>query len=115
MLVACVVSFVLAVLSVVRFDSVPGWLHTARFSLLIVIGFGLAAYFLEFAALFLYGALIALAPVVGEGLRALWGVVHHGYPITFGLTAGFLFVAGLVKLARLLRTYPRPEEMPANG
>jgi hypothetical protein len=120
MLVAGVVAFVLALLSAVRFDSVPGWVHTARFSLVIVIGFGLAAFFLEFAALYLYGALIALAPVVGEALYAWWGVVHHGYPVTFGLTAGFFFIVGLVKLARLLRDYPQPGEpapleRPANG
>ena len=92
----------------------------ARFSLIILIGFSVTAYFLDFAGLYLYGVLIALAPLIGEALYVYLGVPHHGYPITFGLTAGLLILVGLVKLVKLLHTYPQPDnraplETPANG
>jgi hypothetical protein len=75
---------------------------------------------LEFPALYLYGVLIALAPLIGELLYVNLDVPHHGYPISFGLTAGLLILVGLVKLVKLLRAYPRPDdraplETPANG
>jgi hypothetical protein len=120
MLVAGIAAFVLAILSALSFGDAPGWMYTARFGLIVLIGFSVAAYFLEFAALYLYGALIALALPVGELLWVHLGVPHHGYPISFGLTAAFLILVGLVKLTRLLRTYPLPDERPfletpANG
>lgn len=120
MLVAGIAALILGVLSALSFGTIPGWMHTARFSLIILIGFCVAAYFLEFAGLYLYGVLIALAPLIGEVLYVYLGVPHHGYPITFGLTAVFLIVVGLVKLVRLLHAYPRPNERPlvetsANG
>jgi hypothetical protein len=120
MFVAGVVAFLLGLLAAASFGLLPGWVHTAIFSLIILLGFCAAAYFLDFAGLYLYGILIALAPLVGEGLYRYLGSPHHGYPITFGLTAGFLILAGLVKLARLLHTYPPPNdraplETAANG
>jgi len=120
MVVACIVALILGILSALSFGAVPGWMHTARFSLIILIGFCVTAYFLDFAGLYLYGVLIALAPLLGEGLYVYLGALHHGYPITFGLTAGFLILVGLIKLVKLLRTYPLPDERvpletPANG
>ena len=120
MLVAGVVALILGILSALSFGSVPGWMHTARFSLIMLISFCATAYFLEFPALYLYGVLIALAPLIGEVLYVNLDVPHHGYPISFGLTAGLLLLVGLVKLVKLLRSYPRPDdraplETPANG
>lgn len=119
-LVAGIVALILGILSALSFGSVPGWTHVARFSLIILIGFCVTAYFLDFAGLYLYGVLIALAPLIGEGLYVYLGVPHHGYPVTFGLTAGLLILVGLVKLVKLLHTYPQPDdraplETPANG
>lgn len=120
MLVAGIVVFVLGTLSTLRFDAVPGWMHIARFWLIVLVGFSAAAFFLDYAGLYLYGALLALAPLIGEALWVYWGVAHHGYPITFGLATAFLILTGLAKLARLLHTYPAPGEgarleAPING
>lgn len=120
MLVAGIVALILGTLSAVSFGAVPGWIHTARFSLIILLGFCLTAYFLDFAGLCLYGVLISLAPLIGEGLYALFEAPHHGYPLTFGLTAAIIMAIGLVKLVKLLRAYPLPDdraplEAPANG
>lgn len=120
MLLAGILALILGILSALRFEAVPGWMHTARFSLIILLGFCAAAYFLDFPGLYGYGTLIALAPVAGEGLYALWQVPHHGFPVTFGFSAALMAVVGLLKLARLVRTYPQPGdgaslESPANG
>lgn len=106
-----VIVFVLAIVSVYHFDG-PGWTHTVRFSLVVLVGFSLAAYFLGFARLYLYGALIALSPLIGEGLYRQLRVPHHGFPVTFGITAGIIIVVGLVKFVRLVRERPLP---PAEG
>jgi hypothetical protein len=110
MALALAVVAVLGVLSAVSFDSVPGWMHMARFSLVMLIAFCVTAYFLNFAGLYLYGVLIALAPLAGEVLWVHFRALHHGYPITFGLVTGFLFLVGVVKLIKLLRSHPLPDE-----
>jgi hypothetical protein len=120
MLVVCTLGLILGILSFIQFAAVPGWIHTARFSLVLLIGFSIAAYFLDYPALYLYGTLIALAPLVGEVLWTYFQVPHHGFPVVFGLAAAFLVLAGLVKLARFVRTHPLPDngaplERPANG
>lgn len=101
-----ILALILGILSLVKFDVLPGWIHTARFSLLMLVGFSVTAYFLEFTRLYLYGALIALSPLVGEYLYATFAVPHHGFPITFGLTAVFILFTGLLLFVRFLRDHP---------
>ncbi len=120
MVVASTVILVLGILSALSFGSVPGWTHVARFSLIILIGFSVTAYFLDFAGLYAYGVLIALAPLAGELLYGQFGVPHHGYPITFGFATAVLSLVGTAKLVMLLRAHPRPGDpgslkAPANG
>lgn len=120
MLVVNIVAFALGLLAASSFGLLPGWVHTVTFSLIILLGSCAAAWFLNFPALYLYGLLIALAFLVGEGLYLYLGIPHHGYPVTFGSTAGLLILVGLFKLLRLLRAYPLPDdrvplETPANG
>jgi len=103
-----VISLILGVLSFVKFDSMPGWIHTARFSLIILIAFSVAAYFLDFTRLYLYGALLAFAPMIGELLYVYLKVPHHGFPITFGFASCLIMIPGLVIFIRLLREHPRP-------
>jgi hypothetical protein len=108
--VVCLAALALGILSAVNFD-VPGWVHVARFSLAILVGFSLAAYMLGFTWLYVYGVLIALSPLVGEWLYVGLGVPHHGYPVTFGITTGAMLLVGLIKLYRLVRDHPlRAEE-----
>lgn len=106
MLFICTLAFILGILSVVRFDAVPGWMHTARFSLVFLLGFSVAGYLMEFTRLYLYGILIALSPLIGELLYEYLQVPHHGYPVTFGFTAVLMIATGLVLLIRLLRDHP---------
>ena len=100
------VALILGTLSAFNFDAVPGWMHAARFSLIVLLGFSVAAYFTGFNRLYIYGLLIALSPLVGEWLYVYAKAPHHGFPITFGITAGVAILVGLVKFVRLLRDYP---------
>jgi hypothetical protein len=116
MFVAGLVALILGILSAVNFAAVPGWMHTARFSLIILIGFSVAAYFLNFTRLYIYGVLFALSPLVGEWLYVYMKAPHHGFPITFGISAGIAILVGLAKFIRLLRDYSIPaEESPSGG
>jgi len=79
------------------------------FSLILLAGFSLAAFFLEFYRLYLYGLLVGLAPVLGEWLWENANVTHHGYPITFGVVSGIMILVGLSIFVRLLQTNPVPK------
>jgi hypothetical protein len=96
----------LGILSAALFDFVPGWTHIASFSLVFFIGFSIAGYFLEFSRLYLYGALVAMAPLIGEFLYVYLNIPHHGFPVTFGITASLMIITGLLLLMRLLRDHP---------
>jgi hypothetical protein len=76
--------------------------------LILLVGFSLAAYLLDFRRLYLYGLLVWLAPLVGEWLYTNYQVPHHGFPITFGLVAAIMILTGLVLFVRLLRDNPLP-------
>ena len=101
--IALLVAFGLGILSAVQFDAVPGWVHVARFSLAILIVFSLAAYYLNVARLYIYGVLTATSPLIGEYLWTKFDAPHHGFPITFGITAALILGTGLLLFIRLLR------------
>ena len=85
-----------------------GWGPPIGLSLIMLVGFSVAGYSLGFARLYLYGALGALSPIIGEVLYRRLGASHHGFPITFGTMAGIMIVIGLVKFVRLVRERPLP-------
>jgi hypothetical protein len=97
-----------------RFSDRPGWMILTPFALLMLTLFSVAAHHLDYARLYLYGVLMALSPLVGEWLWLHMGVSHHGFPITFGTTAGIMIAIGLIKFALLLRDHPLPIEDPSS-
>jgi hypothetical protein len=109
MFIVLSVSLILGLLSF-RGTATQPWVHNLRFMAVMLIGFGLAAYFLGFARLYVYGILVALSIPVGEWLYAHAGIPHHGWPITFGFTAGAVIVTGVIFFVRFLRNNPRPRE-----
>ena len=98
----------LGILSFVKFSDLPGWIHTARFSIILLVGFSLAGYLLEFTRLYLYGILVAFAPLIGEYLHQSHGFSHHGFPVTFGILAAGMIFTGLSILILIVRKYPDP-------
>lgn len=110
LVVVLLVAFVLGSLAAFRSAVMPGWSINAIFGVNILVVLGIVAYFLEFPHLYTYGALLALSPLAGEWLWVSMNVPHHGYPVTFGLSAAIIILAGLVKFVRLLRANPVPTE-----
>ncbi len=110
MLVLLVFALFLGALSTVDFGFVTGWVVAARFSLVVLVLFSLSAHFLNVSRLYAYGALAALSPMAGEWLYVNLKVPHHGFPVTFGLTAGIMIATGVVLFIRLLRKHPIPTD-----
>ena len=109
------VALVLGMLSMVQFESIPGWVHMARFSLIFFTVFSIMAYFLNFTRLYIYGVLVALSPLIGELLYVNFKAPHHRFPITFGISAGLIILTGLVLLVRFLQDHPIPVDQTAAG
>jgi len=106
-------ALLLGILSFINLFDLPGWAISVRFSVIILGGFSLAGYMMEFPRLYLYGVITALAPIIGEYLFTNFHVSHHGIPITFGTISPIIILVGLVIFLRLLKQYPvtEPEEM----
>jgi hypothetical protein len=110
MLVVNVVALILGFVAAMSFGSVPGQMISAIFGLILLIGFSMAAYFLDFNRLYIYGLLAGLSPLAGEWLYTHGKATHHGFPITFGTSAGIMILVGLAVFLRLLRNNPAPIE-----
>ena len=110
MLVLNVVALILGSVAALSFGSVPGQMISIIFGMILLMGFSIAAYFLDFSRLYIYGLLVGLSPLVGEWLWTHGYATHHGFPITFGTTAGIMILVGLAIFVRLLRDNPVPIE-----
>lgn len=107
-LVILLVSAGLGTISAFYVDAMPGWLTSALLGLIFLTCCGVGAHVLEFPHLYLYGAMLALSPLVGEWLWTNLGVPHHGWPVTFGITGVVIITTGLVRFFRILRENPIP-------
>jgi MFS family permease len=110
MLMVNVVALILGFVAAMNFGRVSGQMATIILGLIFLIGFSIAAYFLDFSRLYIYGLLVGLSPLVGEWLWTQGYATHHGFPITFGITAGIMILVGLAVFVRLLRDHPVPRE-----
>lgn len=106
MLVINIVAFILGLAAAMNFGKVPGQMLSIIFGLILLVGFSIAAYFLDFNRLFLYGLFVGLSPLVGEWLWTHGYATHHGFPITFGTAAGIMILVGLAVFVRFLRDNP---------
>jgi len=107
--------FLLLGLVAFAMPDMPGWRFVMPFSGMLLISFSLAGYFLDLTRLYVYGLMLALAPVIGEWLWQNAGVSHHGYPVTFGLSALIIFLVGIFKFFTLLRDNPLPVDAQTLG
>lgn len=109
MLILNVLFMILAILGSIR-PNQPGSVFVFPFIAMVLLSFTLAGYFLDVTRLYLYGAMLAVSPIIGEWLYREFGVVHHGFPITFGISAIIIFLFGVIKLVTFVRGNPIPEE-----
>jgi hypothetical protein len=111
-----VISLIILVIGVIvgllafNMSNLSEWIFPAILSAVMLGGFSLAAYFLDFTRLYVYGVLVSLSPLVGELLFRYAGAAHHGYPIVFGVSGGLMILTGLFLFIRFLRDYPIPVE-----
>jgi hypothetical protein len=108
MLVINVVALILGTVAALSFGSVPGQMISILFGLILLMGFSIAAYFLHFNRLYIYGLLVGLSPLIGEWLWTHGYATHHGFPITFGTSSGIMILVGLAVFIRLLHNNPVP-------
>jgi hypothetical protein len=108
MVVVNVVALVLGIVFAWR-STVPGQEVSITFGLVPLVG-SIAAYLLDFRRLYVYSLLLCLSPLIGEWLYAQHSVPHHGFPLTFGITAGIMMLTGLAIFVRFLRDNPLPEQ-----
>jgi hypothetical protein len=104
MLVINIVAFILGLVAALKFSWVSGRMISIMFGLILLVCFSTAAYFLDFGRLYVYGLLLGFSPLVGEWLWTCGYATHHGFPVTFGISAGTMVLVGLVLFVRFLRT-----------
>lgn len=114
MLVVNIATFILGVFAAVNVGRASGQMTSIFLGLILLVGFSIAAYFLDFSRLYIYGLLVGFSPLIGEWLWIRGFASHHGFPITFGTAAGIMILVGFFVFARLLRDNPVPVEgMPS--
>jgi hypothetical protein len=101
-----VIALILGILFAFKSGYRLNYLPVIILSLILLIGFSIAAYYLNINRLVIYGLLAGISPAVGEWLFRRQLATHHGFPITFGITAGILILTGLIIFIRFLITFP---------
>lgn len=85
-----------------------GWIYMFFLGLVVLFLSTIAAYFLNLTRYFIYGLLFLLSLLIGEWSFVQFRLAHHGFPITFGVTAGIIILTGLIHFFRFMRNYPLP-------
>ena len=106
MLIANAIAFALGLWLSFSNVELSGSIMTIRFVLICLIISCLAAYFLDYPRLYVYGLLVGLSPLIGEWLWSHGYASHHGFPIAFGITSSVMILTGFYFFIRLLRANP---------
>jgi hypothetical protein len=116
MLVANLIAFALGIIAFFLADQGESsmWVYPYAFSLMLLIAFSLVAQATSIPRFFFYGILLAAAPLVGEWLFREGLASHHGFPVTFGLSAGIIALIGILRIIRIA-IVPIPTETNSNG
>ena len=111
MLVVNVIALVVGLVVSTRAPVVDGDIVPVGMSLALLVCFSLGAYLLEIPRVFVYGLLLAVAPLVGEALFRRGYASHHGFPVVFGVCATVILVCGIVRFSRFLPP-PSTDDQP---
>ena len=106
MVIFNIIALILGVISFAQFSFLPDWVYTIRLSILLIIGFSLPGFMLDYPRLYAYGLMVATAPLLGELLFSAGLVSHHGFPLAFGFSGTVVIIFGLIDLLRIFRNYP---------
>lgn len=105
-----IIAFIIGIWISFNSTALSGTQTSAFFGVICLLFCSIAAYFLDFRRLYVYGLLAGMSPLIGEWLWARGSASHHGFPITFGITSSIMILTGLFLFIRLLRTNPAPAE-----
>lgn len=117
MTVVLVIAYVIGVVVVQGFGS--DWFDLGELVYPITLGFtalivfSLTGYSLSVWRYYLYGVLVAIAPLIGDWLWRNDLAAHHGYPVVFGSVAVIMLTAGIARLLTILRDHPLPANTQA--
>lgn len=114
LLTLCVLLSFSVIVGALFFFGQPGnaWKAILFLSGILFLGFTLASFLLDLPRLTIYGILCAAAGPLGEWLWQEYGVVHHGIPLTYGITALFMLLIGAGLLVRFMRRFQVAQEKP---
>jgi hypothetical protein len=113
LLVVNVVALVAGIVAATQGAARQGLVVGLGFGFMLLVGFSLAAFFLEVPRLFVYGLMLATAPFVGEELYRANYASHHGIPLTFGVCLVVILATGVVRFVRFLPARPGGDEQPS--
>jgi hypothetical protein len=108
-LIAMIFLFVTGTLALMEMNASVE-LRTIFMAVMALIIFSIGARVLQQNRLFLYGCIVALAPILGEWLWLNLGLVHHGYPLTFGIASLTIIITGITKFILFLKRFTIPME-----
>jgi len=104
-IIALIIGFFFAMRSNVSL----GLIYSATMGFMVLLLSSIAAHYLECVRFFMYGCLFFLSLMVGEWLFIQYKIPHHGFPVTFGISALIIILTGIILFFRMLRNYPLPE------
>ena len=78
------------------------WPSLARFGLMQLLAFSVAAYYFDVERLYYYGLMVGTAPVIGKALHDWLSVPYDGIPVAFGAASAIILVTGVRRLARFV-------------
>jgi MFS family permease len=108
MLIINIMAFIVGIIFALNANVISGWIYSVFIGLIILGASSIATHLLDFTRLFFYGLLFMLSLVIGEWSFIYLKTAHHGFPITFGISAGIIIITGLVLFFRLLKNNPMP-------
>jgi hypothetical protein len=108
MLVVNSIALVLGLVGALSFGRLPGHVYSFSLGLILLAGFSISAWLLDFNRLYVYGLLVGLLPFAGEWLWAHNYASHHGFPFAFGIASGIMMLVGLTVFLRFIRDNPVP-------
>lgn len=108
-----VVALLVGIYAAATVEAGGGAVFPFTFFTLVLVVFSLMAYATSIQRFFLYGLMLAVAPIAGEWLFREGYALHHGYPVVFGVATGVIASVGLMKLALVFHRYPRGGAEPA--
>ena len=109
MLVINLIALILGVLVFRYFNQLTGALINGMFGFILMAGFSVAGYLLDYPRFYIYGSILLIAPLVGEWLYSFHNASHHGFPIVIGVASGLMIIIGAITFIRLLKDNPKIE------